>query len=141
MADKLKSCCRNALIGMIKTGEMGSALQVLLAASPFVLILPDILPPGSSKAAIETPGEKLVEMSCDEVLGNIIDTSSAPDFADSVRNASEMTLGFMHRTALIHSLTHAKGLTEGQIWEKLKEVYDEEGAIRSGGGWDLNPFW
>lgn len=141
MSKSLKGCCRKAITAMIKTAETGTALKVLLAASPFVLILPDVLPPGSSQEAVETLGEKLVEMSGEQVLNKIVDTSSAPDFADSVRNANAVTLGLMHRTARIHSLTHASGLTEGQIWSKLVEIYDENGEIRSGGGWDWNPFW
>lgn len=141
MSKPIKGCCRNAISAMINTGSLGSSLQILLAASPFVLILPDVLPPGSAKEAATTLGEKLVQMSGEKVLENINKTSTLPDFADSVRNANEVALGMMHRTATLHALTHANGITEGQIWVKLTEIYDEKGEIRSGGGWDLNPFW
>ena len=89
MSNTLPKCCGRALEQMIGCAELGSALKVFLAASPFVLILPDVLPPGSAKEAAETLCEKAYEMSADKVLSNVVDTSSLPDFADSVRNAND----------------------------------------------------
>ena len=142
MSKPLKSCCRRALDQMQGVAELGVALKVFLAASPFILILPDLLPPGSAKEAAETLSEKLVQMSGEKVLSNVVDTSALPDFVDSVRNVNEIALNRMDHFAKIHSLRHVGTDTEGQLWAKLREIYKEDGEIRSGGGgWDLNPFW
>jgi hypothetical protein len=142
MAENLDDCCRRALENMQGCAELGVALKVFLAASPFILILPDMLPPSSSKEAIETLGEKVVQMSGEKVLSNVVDTSALPDFADSVRNVNDIAVNRMHHFAQIHSLRHAGGNTEGKLWAKLREIYDPDGEIRTGGGgWDLNPFW
>ncbi len=139
----MNGCCVRAVEDMQGCAELGVALKVFLAASPFVLILPDILPPASAKEAVETLGEKMVQMAGEKVLSNVVDTSALPDFADSVRNVNEIALGRMHMIAQIHSLRHAGGNIEGQLWGRLREIYDPKGEIRSGsgGGWDLNPFW
>ncbi len=134
MADTLNNCCRRALEQMQGVAELGVALKVFLAASPFILILPDLLPPASSKEAIETLGEKVVQMSGEKVLSNVVDTSALPDFADSVRNVNDIALNRMHHFAQIHSLRHAGGNTEGKLWAKLREIYSKDGEIRSGGG-------
>ena len=141
MAKNLPACCARALDQMMGCAELGTALKVFIAASPFILILPDMLPPNSAKEAAETLTEKAVQMSGEKVLSNVVDTSKLPDFADSVRNVNEIALNRMHMFAQIHSLRHAGGNTEGKLWAKLQEIYDEDGEIRSGGGWDWNPFW
>lgn len=137
----LASCCRRVIGEMQAVGELGTALRVFLAASPFVLILPDLLMPTSSKEAVETLTEKLVTMAAEKVVENVTNVSQLPDFADAVRDVSEVAVGRMHMLAKIHSLRHAPGITEGQLWQKLREIYDPNGEIRDGGGWDLNPFW
>ena len=137
----MKHCCKTTLENMQGVAELAGALKVFLAASPFILILPDLILPGSSREAIETLGEKVITLSADKVLSNVTKSSALPDFADSVRNVHEIALNKMHQFAQIHSLRHVGG-TEGQIWRKFQNIYDENGAIRSsGGGWDLNPFW
>ncbi len=141
MSNKLKGCCKQAVLNMQNCGELGTALQVFLAASPFVLILPDLLMPGSSTEAIETLSEKIVQMTGEKVVTNVTKTSNLPDFADAVLAVNAITLNTMHLIAHSHSLCHAPGVTEGQLWVELKEIYNPKGEIRSGGGWDLNPFW
>lgn len=137
----LNGCCRTTLTNMQAIGELGTALQVFLAASPFILILPDLILPGSSKEAVETLSEKLVQMTGEKILDNVTHKSSLPDFADSIKAVNAITLGRMHHLAQIHSLRHASGVTEGQLWKKLREIYDPDGELQKGGGWDWNPFW
>ena len=142
MAEKaLPSCCRTTLTNMQAVGELGTALQVFIAASPFILILPDLLPPSSAKEAGETLGEKLVQMAGEKVVINVTKTAALPDFADAVKAVNAIALGRMHQLAQIHSLRHAPGITEGQLWKSLREIYDPESEMRKGGGWDWNPFW
>ncbi|HMS09563.1 MAG TPA: hypothetical protein PKE66_08775 [Pyrinomonadaceae bacterium] len=126
---------------MQAVGELGTALQVFLAASPFILILPDLLPPGSASEAVETLAEKLAVMAGEKVVANVTNSASLPDFADAVRAVNAIALGRMHQLAQIHSLRHAQGITEGQLWKSLREIYDPNGELQKGGGWDWNPFW
>ena len=142
MAEKvLPSCCRTTLTNMQAIGELGAALQVFLAASPFILILPDLLPPSSAKEAAETLAEKLAVMAGEKVVKNVTNTASLPDFADAIKAVNAIAVGRMHQLAQIHSLRHAPGITEGQLWKSLREIYDPDGEMRQGGGWDWNPFW
>ncbi len=141
MSKELKGCCRTVVKNMVATGGLGSALQVFLAASPFVLILPDLLLPGSASEAAETLAEKLVGMTGEKAVTNVTKTSSLPDFADSVRAVNAITLNTLHVMAHSHSLVHAAGNIDGQLWAEFKKVYSPNGEIRKGGGWDLNPFW
>ncbi len=137
----LPSCCRKTVADMQAVGELGTALQVFLAASPFILILPDLLPPGSASEAVETLAEKLAVMAGEKVVANVTNSASLPDFADAVRAVNAIALGRMHQLAQIHSLRHAQGITEGQLWKSLREIYDPNGELQKGGGWDWNPFW
>lgn len=134
-------CCVRALESMQDMAAFGTALRVFLAASPFALILPQMSPPSSAKAAATKLAGQVTKMSGQKVLKTVTHVSSLPDFADSVRAADAITLNLMHRRAMLHGLQHAGGNIEGKLWAKLKEIYDEDGEIRSGGGWDLNPFW
>lgn len=141
MSKPLKGCCRIAIQQMITQAELGSALQVFLAASPFIMILPDLLLPGSASEAAETLAEKLVQMPGEKVVENVTKTASLPDFADAVRAVNAISLNYLHLKSFTHANCHARGLTEGQLFAEFKRVYDPEGEIRQGGGWDLNPFW
>lgn len=138
----LPQCCRKKVTDMQAVGELGTALQLFLAASPFILILPDLLPPGSAREAAETLGEKLIQMAGETVVTNITKTATLPDFADSVRAAHAISLNLMHQIACAHSLTHGSFATEGRLWTALQAIYSPEGKIRKGGtAWDWNPFW
>lgn len=137
----MKSCCASAFEDIQAVGELGEALSLFMAASPFILILPDVLPPGSAKEAAATLAEKVSVMAADKVLSNVTKGTKLPDFADSVRNLKELTIGRMHQFAMIHSLRHPKFSDEGQIWTLILETYDPNGAIRNTKGWDWNPFW
>ena len=141
MSKPLKGCCRIAISNMINQAALGSALQVFLAASPFILILPDLIPPGSASEAAEIIAEKLVQMPGEKVVENVTKTASLPDFADAVRAVNEISLNYLHIKSFTHSNSHARGITEGRLWEEFKRIYNAKGNIRSGGGWDLNPFW
>ena len=139
--EPLPACCRRTLADMQAIGELGAALSFFLAASPFVLILPDLLLPGSAKEAVETLTEKVSVMAGEKVVKNVTNTASLPDFADAVRAVNQITIMRKHQFAQMHSLRHARGVTEGQLWQSLSEIYDPDGELRKGGGWDWNPFW
>lgn len=138
----LPQCCRRVVTEMQAIGELGMTLKLFLAASPFVLILPDLLPPGSAAEAAETLGEKLIQMAGEKVVTNVTNTAALPDFADAVRAAHAISLNRMHQLAQIHSLRHGGGATEGRLWTALQGIYSPDGKIRQGGSsWDWNPFW
>ncbi len=138
----LPQCCRMTVTQMQGIGELGSALKLFLAASPFVLILPDLLPPGSAAEAAETLGEKLIVMAGETVVTNVTKTGALPDFSDAVMAAHDIALNRMHQMAKIHALRHKTFATEGRLWAAFDQIYSPDGKIRQGGSsWDFNPFW
>ena len=144
MHTPLKRCCQNKVIEMQGLAELGQALQVFIAASPFILILPDVLMPGSSREAVDTLAEKLTHMAGDKVVKKVTGSSALPDFADAVRAVNAITLNRLHDLAFIHSLRHrGNSQTEAKLWKQFEAIYNKDGAIRSGSGagWDWNPFW
>ncbi len=137
----MRSCCAKAFEDIQAVGELGEALSLFMAASPFILILPDVLPPNSAKEAAATLSEKVSVMAADKVLGNVTKGTKLPDFADSVRNLKELTVRRMHQLATIHAIRHPKFSDEGKVWTLILETYDPDGTIRNSRGWDWNPFW
>ena len=143
MSKPLKGCCRNKIQAMIKEANMGASLQMFLAASPFILILPDLIMPGSATEAAETLGEKLATEAGTKVVETVAKTSALPDFADAVKAVNKITLNMLHTMAFAHSNSHARGITEGRLWSEFVNIYSPDGEIRNSGGgsWDWNPFW
>ena len=57
----MKSCCSDLTVKMQEQVELGKWLKLFIAASPFVLLLPDLTPGGSAREVAGSIAEKMAK--------------------------------------------------------------------------------
>lgn len=132
----MDKCCADTLIKMQEEVRAGDWLKMFLFASPFLMIIPDLIPPRSAKEAAEVVLEKMAVMTADKALSNIQKGKSKPDFVDAIRAVDVMVCNNLQRIAGQHGLFSHRGTRDGQVWINLAAAYNKkvvEGA-RGGNG-------
>jgi hypothetical protein len=127
----MQSCCSDLLIDMQAQVEQGNWLKLFLAASPFILLLPDMIPARSAQEAAGMVAEKVAIMTADKALANISKGIAKPDFVTAIQAVDIITLGTLSAPAFSHSLRHG-GSKVQYVWQKLAEAYSPK--PRKGGG-------
>lgn len=118
----MKECCANVVVEMQAQVEQGNWLKLFLAASPFILMLPDLIPAGSAREAAEAVAEKMATMAADKVLGNVNTGAKKPDFVDAIQAVDKIILGTLSQLASSHMVRHI-GTKDGNVWQRVGEVY------------------
>jgi hypothetical protein len=136
----MKECCANVVVEMQTQVELGKWLKLFLAASPFLLIIPDLTPPGTAKEAAGAVIEKMAIMTTEKVLSNIDQGVKKPDFADAIQAVDKIILGTLSQLAASHMVRHV-GTKEGNVWTKLAQAYSPTQARAGGGNTDESGSW
>ena len=132
----MKECCANVVVEMQNQVELGKWLKLMLAASPFVLLLPDFTPPGSAKNAASAVVEKMAIMTAEKALGNINSGVKKPDFVDAIQAVDKIILGTLSQLAAAHMVRHI-GTRDGNVWTQLAQAYSPtQPGAGSGNGSD-----
>lgn len=118
----MKSCCSDLTVKMQEQVELGKWLKLLIAASPFVLLLPDLTPGGSAREVAASIAEKMAVMTGEKALKNIQSGIAKPDFADAINSVDQIILGTLSQMAAGHIPRHV-GTSEGVVWQKLAQSY------------------
>lgn len=130
----MKSCCADKVKEMQDVVVLGKWLTLFLAASPFILMLPDLLLPGNSEEAAQAAAEKITGMAADKALDNVTKGMAKPDFVDAIQAVDKIVLGKLNSIAGIHMLRHQG--TDRAVWDKMRLAYDPtQQTSGSGGGW------
>lgn len=134
----MERCCAEKIVEMQGDVQAGKWLKLLLAASPFILIIPDLDPSTDLGGARDAVIEKIVNLAADKALGNVNKTAALPDFADACRAADCATVNSLAQRASEHMVRHF-GSKEFHVWQRMAEAYTN--AVRDGncavpaGGW------
>lgn len=118
----MKSCCSDLTVRMQEQVELGNWLRLFLAASPFVLLLPDLTPGGSAREVAASIAEKMAVMTAEKALKNVESGIRKPDFADAVMAADQIILGTLSQMAASHIPRHI-GSSDSAVWQKLAQSY------------------
>lgn len=129
----MKSCCADLTVRMQEQVELGKWLKLLLAASPFVLLLPDLTPGGTAREVAGSIAEKMAVMTGEKALKNIQAGMKKPDFADAINSVDHIILGTLSQMAAGHIPRHI-GTSDGIVWQKLAESYSPTMRQQPGGG-------
>jgi hypothetical protein len=134
----MKQCCADKLVEMQEYAELKTVLQFLLAASPFILLLPDLAPARSAKEAAGAVAEKMAVMAAEKALGNINTGVAKPDFVTAIQAVEIIVLGQLSGMAAQHMIRH-NGTKDGNVWQKLAESYSP--TAQRGGGVTNSDSW
>lgn len=118
----MKQCCADVAVRMQEQVELGNWLKLFLAASPFVLMVPDFVPGGSAREVAESIAEKLATTAGEQILKNIDKGTKKPDFVDAIQAVDTIILGTLSQIAASHIPRHV-GSSNGAVWQKLAEAY------------------
>lgn len=131
----MKSCCSEKAKEMQDVVVLGKWLTLFLAASPFVLLIPDFAPPGNAGEAAKALAEKMAVMTAEKALSNVNSGMAKPDFANAIQAVDKIVLGKLNGIAGVHMLRHQG--TERAVWDKLRLAYDptQQNGSSGGGGW------
>ncbi len=119
----MKECCSDLTVKMQEQVELGKWLKLFIAASPFVLMLPDLTPGGSAREVAHSIAEKMAVMKADQILKNIDQGIKKPDFADAIVAVDKIILGTLMQMAAAHIPRHI-GTSDSSVWQKLAEAYN-----------------
>jgi len=129
----MKQCCADLTVKMQEQVELGKWLKLFIAASPFVLMLPDLTPGGSAREVANSIAEKMAVMKAEQVLKNINKGMTKPDFADAIVAVDKIILGTLSQMAAGHIPRHI-GTGDSNVWQKLAEAYSPQTRPGGGGG-------
>ncbi len=124
---------------MQKDVQAGKWLKLLLAASPFILIIPNLDPTTDIDGARDFIIEEIIKLSVDKAKSTMGKAVTLPDFADACRAADCFTVNSLAQKASSHAIKHSVTSAEFQIWMKMAESYTN--AVAGGncaapaGGW------
>jgi hypothetical protein len=135
----MQKCCAEKIVEMQADVQAGKWLKLLLAASPFILVIPNLDPTTDLKGARDFIVEEVAKIAAEKALSNIRKGASLPDFADACRAAGCLTVGNLAKRASEHMLRHMSR-PEFFMWQQMSEAYTA--AVRDGncsepatGGW------
>ncbi len=135
----MKPCCAEKIIEMQEEIQAGKWLKLLLAASPFILIIPSLDPTTDIDGARDFIIEEIIKISVDKAKSSLGKAVTLPDFADACQAADCFTVNALAQKASSHAIRHPPGSPEFLIWMKMAESYTN--AVAGGqcaapaGGW------
>lgn len=132
----MKECCADVTVEMQETVEAGKFLKLFLAASPFILLLPDLVPGGSAREVAGAVAEKVAILTAEKALTNINKGMAKPDFVNAIQAVDIIVLGTLSGYAAKHMLKH-HGTKDANVWQKLAEAYSP--TVQRGGNGDSAP--
>ncbi len=100
--------------------------QRFVAASPFVLIIPDLDPTSGSRDLLQTGLQKSGEMAYSMASNTVYKNKTLPDFVDAVRNIGRISYGQLRDTATSHATLHiTKDKSIANFWMNMARAYDD----------------
>lgn len=121
-------CCVKQLEYMHGIADYFWWFQRFLAATPFILIIPELDPTAGSKDLLQTGLQKSGEMAYSLASNKVYKNKSLPDFVDAVKAIGRISYGQLRDAAASHGTSHAFSMKEREImnfWMNLAMAYDE----------------
>jgi hypothetical protein len=135
---KMKECCAEKIIEMQKVVQVGKWLKLLIAASPFILVAPNLDPSMNLEAGEIFIIEELNKISVEQARGTLMKKTSMPSFGEACKAADCVTVNQLAGMAQAHANRHLMS-PEQHLWEKMAASY--LAAVANGnctqpvGGW------
>lgn len=126
----MKKCCSEKIVEMQEDVQAGKWLKLLLAASPFILVVPNLDPTTDIDGARDFVVEEIIKISVEKAKSTVDKTVSLPDFADACQAADCFTVNSLAQKASSHAVMHSVASTEFQIWTRMARGYAEAVAGR-----------
>lgn len=125
----MKQCCAEKIVEMQEYVQVSKWLKLLLAASPFILIIPNLDPTMNLSAAREFALEEICKIAAEKARGTLMQKVKLPDFADACKSADCLTVNYLSSMALQHSNRHLMQ-PEGYLWQQMAQSYAQ--AVQKG---------
>jgi hypothetical protein len=122
----MNDCCVEQLNEMHEVADYFWWFQRFIAASPFILLIPDMDPTVGTKDLIATTAEKASVMTFEVANSRIHKNKTLPDFADAVRALGRISAGELAQLASSHGASHALPLRDAKIknfWMNMSAAY------------------
>lgn len=119
-----ETCCVKALTVMQDIKGMGSFLEFLTKASPYIILIPSLGSGVANQGIRNDATKQLVEMTIAKAVEKATAAGKLPDVNDAVKSVSELIRGQLHNLAFSHSTIHSVGTMENKFWEKLRKLYE-----------------
>ncbi len=134
----MKQCCAEKIVEMQKVVQVGRWLKLLIAASPFIMVAPNLDPSMNLEAGRVFIIEELSKIAVEKARGTLTKATSLPDFADACKASDCVTVNQLAGMAQSHANKHLMS-PEQHLWEKMAASY--LAAVAAGdcaqpvGGW------
>lgn len=122
----MNDCCVENLKKMHAKADYFWWFQRFVAASPFVLIIPDFDPTSGLEDLLQTGTQKSIEIGYGLASNAVYKNQSLPDFADAVKAIGKISYNELRRDAQAHAVRHTpKELDIANFWTKMAIAYDK----------------
>lgn len=118
----MKDCCAEKIVEMQKVVQVGKWLKLLIAASPFIMVAPNLDPSMNLESGRTFIIEELSKIAVEKARGTLTKTTSLPSFADACRAADCVTVNELAGMAQVHANRHLMS-AEQHLWEKMAASY------------------
>jgi len=135
----MKECCITQLTQMQELKELGSCLNFLLKASPFIILIPTLGAGVVNEGVRQTAIKQLAKMSMTEAVTKAKGAKKLPDIADTVNSAGKITCYKLSGWASFHMWKHPPGL-EQNFWNELRMFYEPKADSAPEPGW-FSGWW
>lgn len=124
-------CCVEKLKYMHGIADYFWWFQRFVAASPFILIVPELDPTSSSRELLQTGIQKSGEMAYSMASGKVYKNKALPDFVDAVKNIGRISYGQLRDAAASHATLHIpREMDIANFWHNMAIAYDEAFSSR-----------
>ena len=119
----MKKCCVETLTRIQNLDGLGNCLKFMLAASPYIILIPSLGSGVLNDGVVTAARQQLVEMS----IANAVQKATAAGKLPSVSDAVKSVAGIVHLKILgeiiIELTLHPSG-SECAFWNSLMRLYD-----------------
>ncbi len=126
----MKQCCSEKIVEMQGDVQAGKWLKLLLAASPFILVVPNLDPTTDINGARDFVIEEIIKVTVEKAKSTVNKTVSLPDFADACQAADCFAVNSLAQKAWKHAVSHPVSSPEFQIWTRMGGAYTDAVAGR-----------
>lgn len=118
----MKQCCAEKIVEMQKYIQVGKWLKLLIAASPFIMVAPNLDPTTNLDGARDFIIEEISKIAVEKARGTLTKATSLPTFADACKAADCITVNYLAGMAQAHANRHLMN-PEQFLWEKMAQSY------------------
>ncbi len=122
----MNDCCVENLKKMHDTADYFWWFQRFIAASPFILIIPDFDPTSGMEDLVQSGLQKGIELGYPMAMSVMYKNQSLPDFADAVRAIGKISYDRLRLYAQSHAVRHTpREMDIANFWTKMAIAYDK----------------